>query len=117
MHWQFVAEHGTNQGVGVRERSHAPGDAAFRPPDFRNHEASVQAAALGLGITQAVSLASRGLIARGEVKEILAEWSAVGPAMHLVYEKSRMPSARLRAFIEFAVDLFAEQLNDPPVHK
>jgi LysR family transcriptional regulator for bpeEF and oprC len=78
---------------------------------FGTIEASVQAAAMGLGITQAVSLAARDRIARGELKEILADWSAVGPAMQLVYEKSRMPSARLRAFIEFAVEVFPEQLN------
>ena len=83
---------------------------------FGTVEASVQAARMGLGITQVVSLASRDLIARGELKEILADWSAVGPAMQLVYEKSRMPSARLRAFIEFTVELFAEKLSDPPGH-
>jgi len=117
MHCQFVAEHRTNQGV-VFEKDHTRQAMQVSGSlTFGTAEASVQAAAMGLGITHKVSLAARDLIARGALKEILADWSGVGPAMQLVYEKSRMPSARLRAFIEFAVELFPEQLNEPLVHE
>jgi LysR family transcriptional regulator, regulator for bpeEF and oprC len=102
--WVFEKDH-------VRQTLQVSG-----PLTFGAVEASVQAAALGMGIAQAVSLASVDLIRRGELKEILAEWSAVGPVVQLVYEKSRMPSARLRAFIEFAMEVFPPQLNDRTAH-
>ena len=38
---------------------------------------------------------------------MLVDWAAAGPALYLVYPPNRQLSARIRAFAEFAVAVFA----------
>jgi LysR family transcriptional regulator for bpeEF and oprC len=64
-------------------------------------EACAFSAALGLGITQIVSLAARDYVASGRLTAILTPWAAQGAPMQIVYPHSRVPSPRLRAFIEY----------------
>jgi DNA-binding transcriptional LysR family regulator len=64
-------------------------------------EACALSAALGLGITQIVSLAARDYVANGRLKPILSQWAAQGAPIQVVYPHSRVPSPRLRAFIDY----------------
>jgi LysR family transcriptional regulator for bpeEF and oprC len=69
---------------------------------FNSMEACMEAAAAGLGIIQVLSpLAHRSVLA-GLLTPVLSAWTADAPPVYLVYPPQRPPSARLRAFIDFA---------------
>jgi LysR family transcriptional regulator for bpeEF and oprC len=75
---------------------------------FNSMEACMDAAAAGLGIIQVLSaLAHRPLLAQTLVP-LLGAWTADGPPLYLVYPPQRPPSARLRAFLDFAREAFAD---------
>jgi LysR family transcriptional regulator for bpeEF and oprC len=80
------------------------------PLTFRNVEAAVQAAVMGLGIAQTVSLAVDELVKKGLLKEILPGWSALGPLVQLLYPKSLVPNLMLQSFIEFSLESIPKYL-------
>jgi len=80
------------------------------PLTFRNVEAAVQAAVMGLGIAQTVSLAADELVKKGLLKEILPGWSALGPLVQLLYPKSLVPNLMLQSFIEFSLESIPKYL-------
>jgi DNA-binding transcriptional LysR family regulator len=77
---------------------------------FGTVEGCVLACEIGMGITQTVTFAVREQLRLGKLKPILLPWSAVGPPIQLVYPSGRVVSRRLRAFIEFAVEVFTPTL-------
>lgn len=79
---------------------------------FNSMEACMDAAEAGLGIIQVLSvLAHRPLLAQTLIP-LLGAWTADGPPLFLVYPPQRPPSARLRAFIDFARAAFADLSGD-----
>jgi LysR family transcriptional regulator for bpeEF and oprC len=74
---------------------------------FNSMEACVEAAAAGLGVTQVLSALAHGAIVAGRLAPVLVDWASEGPALYLVYPPNRQLSARIRAFAEFAVEVFA----------
>jgi DNA-binding transcriptional LysR family regulator len=74
---------------------------------FHSKKNSVDAAAAGLGVTQVLSALAHGAIVAGRLAPVLVDWVAEGPALYLVYPPNRQQSARIRAFAEFAVEVFA----------
>jgi len=71
-----------------------------------NHqEIVVEGALQGLGILYAYDDERiDDLIARGQLKRVLAEWSLTLPGLFLYYSNRRLPQPALRAFIDCLVD-------------
>lgn len=83
----------------------------YRPASrlaFNSMEACVDAAEAGLGLTQVLSSLAHRAIAAGRLVPVLLEWAAEGPGIFLVYPPSRQQSGRMRAFAEFAGEVFRE---------
>jgi LysR family transcriptional regulator for bpeEF and oprC len=79
------------------------------------HIASVLA---GLGITQAAAFAARPYIDRGELVEVLPGWTRPGIPLHVVYPPNRHLSAKVRAFVEWAAELFGrDALGSAPLRR
>jgi DNA-binding transcriptional LysR family regulator len=71
-----------------------------------NHqEIVVEGALQGLGILYAYDDERiDDLIARGQLKRVLAEWSLTLPGLFLYYSNRRLPQPALRAFIDCLLD-------------
>ena len=63
----------------------------------------------GLGIAQVVRFQALPHLERGELVELLHEWQHPLIPLHVVYPPNRHLSARVRAFVEWTVELFARQ--------
>jgi LysR family transcriptional regulator for bpeEF and oprC len=87
---------------GVRTTHRPAGNLAFN-----SMEACVEAAAADLGVTQVLSALAHGAIVAGRLAPVLVDWAAAGPALYLVYPPNRHQSARIRAFAQFAAEVFA----------
>lgn len=74
--------------------------------------AYLAAALAGLGVAQLARFQAAPHIASGELVEILPEWQHPLIPMHVVYPPNRHLSARVRAFVEWAAELFAKQSLD-----
>jgi len=72
--------------------------------DSNAHIAAVLA---GLGVSQTARFAAAPYLASGELVEVLAEWTHPTIPLHIVYPPNRHLSARLRAFVDWAAELFA----------
>lgn len=78
-----------------------------------NHQEIVLEGALqGLGILYAYDDERiDDLIARGQLKHVLAEWSLTLPGLFLYYSNRRLPTPALRAFIDCLLDRDATELS------
>ena len=78
-----------------------------------NHqEIVVEGALQGLGILYAYDDERiDDLIARGQLKHVLAEWSLTLPGLFLYYSNRRLPTPALRAFIDCLLDRDATELS------
>ena len=70
--------------------------------------AYLHAALAGLGIAQVARFQAVPHLASGELVEILADWQHPLIPVHVVYPPNRHLSARVRAFVEWAAELFAK---------
>lgn len=73
--------------------------------DSNAHTAALRA---GLGISQAAMFAVKPLLASGELVEVLSDWGRPSVPVHVVYPPNRHLSAKVRAFVDWAADLFAK---------
>jgi DNA-binding transcriptional LysR family regulator len=60
----------------------------------------------GLGVGQVFGFSARAHIAEGRLVPLLRDWSQPTLPIHLVYPATRHQSARLRAFADWAVEIF-----------
>ena len=74
---------------------------------FNSMEAAVEAAAAGLGVAQVLSSLAQGAIAAGRLVPVLVDWAAAGPPLYVAYPHHRHLSAKIRAFVDFAAEVFA----------
>jgi DNA-binding transcriptional LysR family regulator len=73
-----------------------------------NDSAAMLAAGLaGLGVARTAPFMAAPHLAAGTLRIILSEWSAGSWPVHVVYPPNRHVSAKLRAFIDWAVEIFA----------
>ncbi len=72
--------------------------------DSNAHIAAVLA---GLGVSQTARFAAAPYLSTGELVEVLADWTHPAIPLHIVYPPNRHLSARLRAFVDWAAELFA----------
>jgi DNA-binding transcriptional LysR family regulator len=70
--------------------------------------AFMAAAIAGLGICQTARFAVAPLLAAGELVEVLPEWKHPPVPLHVVYPPNRHLSAKTRAFVDWAAELFAK---------
>ena len=68
------------------------------------HFASVLA---GFGISQCVTFQAEPYLASGELVQVLADWSVEPLPMYVVYPPNRHLSPKVRAFVDWAAELFA----------
>lgn len=74
----------------------------------------VNAALNGLGIAQLPRFMIRDALARGELVEILPEWSREPLPLYIVYPPNRHLSNKVRVFVDWLVKLLSDaKLNDP----
>jgi len=73
------------------------------------NEANAHMAAVlaGLGVSQVACFGAAEHLRRGELVEVLKDWSRPPIPLHIVYPPNRHLSAKVRAFVEWVVDLFA----------
>lgn len=61
----------------------------------------------GIGIGQIFGFSARPHIAEGRLVPILQDWTQPALPIHLVYPATRHPSAKLRAFADWAIEIFS----------
>lgn len=71
--------------------------------------AHTNAVLAGLGIGQIFDFGVRTHLADGRLVEVLADWSQPTLPINLVYPATRHPAAKLRAFADWTVDIFAQE--------
>lgn len=71
--------------------------------------ALTEAVLTGIGIGQIFRFSAHPYIAAGKLLPILGDWTPASHPLQLVYPASRHPSAKLRAFIDWAVELFSAE--------
>jgi LysR family transcriptional regulator for bpeEF and oprC len=70
--------------------------------------AHVEAVLAGHGLSQCVTFTVADHLASGRLVEVLADWTRPALPVHVVYPPNRHLSAKVRAFVEWAADLFAK---------
>jgi LysR family transcriptional regulator, regulator for bpeEF and oprC len=73
--------------------------------------AHTEALLAGLGISQTAAFAATPYLATGELVEVLPEWTRPRLPLHVVYPPNRHLSAKTRAFVDWAAELFASHPN------
>lgn len=74
-----------------------------------NESNALTAAVLaGLGVAQIATLTALPLIERGELVQVLGDWKCYTVPLYVVYPPNRHLSAKVRAFVEWVVELFAQ---------
>lgn len=73
-----------------------------------NGRALCQAAALGMGITQAPEISAVNYVAQGKIIEILQDFRVPSLAIYATYLQRRFLPAKLTTFVDFMVKYFTE---------
>ncbi|WAK02851.1 LysR family transcriptional regulator [Methylobacter sp. YRD-M1] len=76
-----------------------------------NGRALCQAAALGMGITQAPEISVANYLAHGQLIEILQAYRIPSLAVYATYLQRRFLPAKLTTFVDFLIKYFAENNN------
>lgn len=74
------------------------------------NEANAHMAAVlaGLGVSQVALFGAAAHLRSGELVEVLKDWTRPPIPLHVVYPPNRHLSAKVRAFVEWAADLFSQ---------
>jgi LysR family transcriptional regulator for bpeEF and oprC len=102
--WQFETPSGQ---VGVDIDAHLL---------INDGESVIQAAAAGLGITQAPHMLVCCMLDKGMLKLVMTDTISTGKPVWIVYPQKKHLSARVQAFIEWVRELF-ERTNEPGYKK
>lgn len=70
--------------------------------------AYLSAGLAGLGIIQTVRFVLEPLIAQGKLELLLPDWTSAPIPIHVVYPQNRHLSAKVRVFVEWVAELFAQ---------
>ena len=70
--------------------------------------AMIAAVLAGLGVGQIAAFTALPLIERGELVQVLPDWTCDAIPLYVVYPPNRHLSAKVRAFVEWAAELFAQ---------
>ena len=69
--------------------------------------AHVEGLLQGLGLSQTAAFIAAPYIASGQLVRVLADWACPPVPVHVVYPPNRHLSGKVRAFVEWAVEVFA----------
>lgn len=94
--WQFVERGGGEAPPFIAERAVLLGHG----------DLLVDAAVAGLGLAQVYDFMVAEALRRGELVEVLPDHSAPGPPIHALCLPGRQRVPKIRAFVEFAVEVF-----------
>jgi DNA-binding transcriptional LysR family regulator len=72
------------------------------------NQAAITAACLGLGFTRVLSYQVASKVAAGELEIILADYELPPLPIHVIYQGGRKAPARVRSFVDFAVQTLRE---------
>nr|WP_232374532.1 LysR family transcriptional regulator [Pseudomonas chlororaphis] len=72
------------------------------------NQAAINAACRGLGLTRVLSYQVADKVAAGELEIVLAEYELAPLPIHVLYQGGRKASARVRSFVDFAVQALRE---------
>lgn len=72
------------------------------------NQAAISAAALGLGLTRVLSYQVAGQVAAGELEVVLEDFELAPMPIHVVYQGGRKAPARVRSFVDYAVQALRE---------
>ncbi|VVP99873.1 LysR family transcriptional regulator [Pseudomonas fluorescens] len=72
------------------------------------NQAAITAACLGLGFTRVLSYQVANKVAAGELEIVLADFELPPLPIHVVYQGGRNAPARVRSFVDFAVEALRE---------
>jgi LysR family transcriptional regulator, regulator for bpeEF and oprC len=78
---------------------------------LNDNNAHTAALLAGLGVSQSARFVVTPYLASGELVQVLPEWSRPSVPVHVVYPPNRHLSAKVRAFVDWAADLFAKLPN------
>jgi len=95
--WRFADASGAPRNVRIRHRLRA-----------NNGDALLRAAISGLGVVQLPSFMVHDVLARGELETALGEFCAPELGIHAVYPARRLLAAKVRSFVDFLADRFAD---------
>jgi len=98
--WAFTRE-GERQVVSVS------GNLAINDGD-----AYLSAGLHGLGIMQVPLVQVQGALARGDLVRLLPDWSLDVRSVYVLYPQNRHLSAKVRVFVDWIAELFAERWNE-----
>jgi LysR family transcriptional regulator for bpeEF and oprC len=87
------------------ERIQMPTPASLAVNDSK---AYIAAGLAGLGVMQMAGYVIAPLIESGQLELVLEEWTSTPLPMHVVYPQNRHLSAKVRVFVEWTADLFAQ---------
>ena len=68
--------------------------------------AHTDAVLAGLGISQVATFTAAPLLASGQLVQVLPEWTTAPIPVHVVYPPNRHLSAKVRAFVDWAAEVF-----------
>ncbi|KAF0862017.1 LysR family transcriptional regulator [Pseudomonas sp. LD120] len=72
------------------------------------NQAAISAACLGLGLTRVLSYQVAGQVAAGQLEIVLQAFELAPLPIHVVYQGGRKAPARVRSFVDFAVQALRE---------
>jgi DNA-binding transcriptional LysR family regulator len=70
--------------------------------------AHLEAVLTGLGVSQVALFGAKPHLESGELVQVLADWTRPPIPLHVVYPPNRHLSAKVRAFVEWSAELFAQ---------
>lgn len=104
-----------NDAPFVLRRADESHEVQARPVLAANDaDALLSAALAGLGVVRTEAFMAAPHVATGALRLILPEWSVAKVPLYLAYLPNRYISARLRLFIDWAVELFPRALQQAP---
>jgi LysR family transcriptional regulator for bpeEF and oprC len=71
--------------------------------------ADLRAGLEGLGIVRLTTYSAAPYLLSGELEQVLADWRTAPMPVQVVYPQNRHLSAKVRVFVEWVADLFAQQ--------
>jgi LysR family transcriptional regulator for bpeEF and oprC len=69
-------------------------------------ESLIEAAKAGSGIVQLLSVTLQPFVRSGELTPLLQDWAAPGPNVSALYQQKHHRAAKIKAFVDFAEELF-----------
>ncbi|MGC4366536.1 LysR substrate-binding domain-containing protein [Hydrogenophaga sp. R2] len=104
----FVMHDGSGEGVTVQGRHRVSLD---------DGNACLAAGLAGLGVLRLPTYMAHEHVARGELVRVLEAWHGTPQPLYLAYPPNRYVSAKLRAFVDWVVEVVGERLPaSTPIH-